>query len=167
MRTPFRTVLAPGALAIAIWPGVAWPQATTPTAPVTPPTPAPVPAGSEGGIGLTIGLLVGFLVLIVVAVRLFDLRRRRESEAVHLQARISDALLREPGLFGLPVTPTAHVAFWRGSPARIELTGRVPDAATRDTILRLAREEAQRVRPDAEIEDRLVIDEGAALPRVA
>jgi hypothetical protein len=43
----------------------------------------------------------------------------------------------------------------------------VPDAATRDTILRLARQEAHRVRPDVEIEDRFVIDEGAALPRVA
>jgi hypothetical protein len=116
---------------------------------------------------LTIGVLVGLLVLIVVAVRLFDLRRKRESEAVHLQARISDALLREPGLFGLPATPTARVPLWRGSPPSIELTGRVPDEATRDSILRIARQEGQRVGPDLVIEDRLVIDEGAALPRVA
>jgi len=171
MRAILRTVLAPGAsavvLAIATGQGVAWAQAATPTDRVTPSTPSPVPAGSDGTIVLTIGLLLGLVILVVLAGKLLDLRRKREAEAVHVQAQISDALLREPGAFALPVTPTAHVPLWRGSPMRVEITGRVPDEATRENVLRIVHQEGRRARPDLEVEDRLVIDGGAALPRVA
>jgi hypothetical protein len=107
------------------------------------------------------------VILVVLVGKLLDLRRKREAEAVHVQAQISDALLREPGSFALPVTPTAHASLWRGSPMRVEITGRVPDEATRESVLRIAREEGRRARPDLEIEDHLVVDRGAALPRVA
>jgi hypothetical protein len=171
MRAILRTVLAPGAsaavLAIATVQGGAWAQTATPTDRVTPSTPAPAATGSDGTVWLTIGLLVGLVVLVVLIGKLLDLRRRREAEALHVQAQISDALLREPGSFALPVTATAHAPLWRGSPMRVEITGRVPDEATREAILRIARQEARRVRPDVEVEHRLVIDREAALPRVA
>ncbi len=80
-----------------------------------------------------IGLVVGLLVVIGVVVKVFDLKQKRESEAVQLQAQLSDALLREPSLAGLPLTPTVHVPMWRGTPATIELMGRVPTPELKDT----------------------------------
>jgi len=102
-------------------------------------------------------VVVGLLVIIGVAVKLFDLKRKRESEAVQLQAQVSDALLRDPSLAGLPLTPTAHVPIWTGSPAAIEITGQVPSDLVKEVALRLIREEAFRIRPDVEIEDRLSV----------
>jgi hypothetical protein len=111
-------------------------------------------------------LLVGLLVLVGVGVKLYDLKRKREAEGVHLQAQVSDALLRDPGLFGLAVTPTAHVPWWSGTPAHLEVVGRVPTAETRDRVVRLVEEEARQLRSDVEIVDRLQIDPAAGI-RVA
>jgi hypothetical protein len=101
-------------------------------------------------------LIVAVLVVIGAVVKIFDLKRKREAEAVHLQAQISDALLRDPQLFGLPVTPTAHVP-WKGTPATIEVTGHVPSDDARDTVLRLVRQEAARLRSDFTVQDRLEV----------
>src|SRR3989454_3573022 len=95
--------------------------------------------------------------VIGVVVKLFDLKQKRESEAVQLQAQLSDALLREPSLAGLPLTPTVHVPMWRGTPATIELMGRVPTPELKDTVLRIVRDEAARIRSDVQIEDRLSV----------
>ncbi|HEU5321269.1 MAG TPA: hypothetical protein VFX28_10725, partial [Methylomirabilota bacterium] len=54
-------------------------------------------------------LIIGLLLIVGVLVKVYDLRRRREADAVHLQAQVSDALLRDESLLGLAVTPTAHV----------------------------------------------------------
>ena len=102
-------------------------------------------------------LLVGLLVIVGIGVKLYDLKRKREAEAVHLQAQVSDALLRDPSLFGLAVTPTAHVPWWSGTPARLEVIGRVPEPEYRDRVLRLVEEEASHVRPDVVMVDRLEI----------
>jgi hypothetical protein len=103
-------------------------------------------------------LLVGLLVIVAVGVKLYDLKRRREAEAVHLQAQVSDALLRDPSVYGLAVTPTAHVPWWSGTPARLEVVGRVPTPESREPVLRLVEQEAQRVRPDVVLVDHLQID---------
>jgi len=58
-------------------------------------------------------------VLVGIGVKLHDLRRRREAEGVPLQAQVSDALLRDPSLFGLAVTPTARVPWWSGTPVTL------------------------------------------------
>jgi hypothetical protein len=102
-------------------------------------------------------LLVGLLVIVGVGVKLYDLKRKREAEAVHLQAQVSDALLRDASLFGLAVTPTAHVPWWSGTPARLEVVGRVPEPEYRDRVLRLVEQEARHVRPDVIIVDGLEI----------
>jgi hypothetical protein len=105
---------------------------------------------------LTMAVLVAVLLVIVGgAVKLFDLKRAREAAAVQLQAQVSDALLRDPELFGLAVTPTAHVPYWAGTPVRIEVTGQVPTADLREHALRAVSAEAARVRTDLVIEDRL------------
>jgi hypothetical protein len=139
-----------------------WAQAVPPP---TPPAASPgaPPAGATGATGSAAGatavvvVIVGLLVLVGVAVKFYDLKRKREAEAVHLQAQVSDALLREQALFGLPITPTAHVPLWKGSPATIELSGQVPNPEAREATLRIVKSEALRIRPDVEIEDRLAV----------
>ena len=72
------------------------------------PPATPQPAAEGGGAAIAaIGLVVGLLVIIGVVVKVFDLKQKRESEAVQLQAQLSDALLREPSLAGLPLTPSS------------------------------------------------------------
>lgn len=148
---PACTVTAMGTIAT---PALAWAQAIPPPAPSTPAT----PPAAGGSAVLTAAIIVAvLLVLLAVAVKLFDLKRKRESEEVHLQAQISDALLRDPALFGLPVTPSAQVPLWTGSPATIEVAGEVPSTEVRDAVLRIVTEEALRIRPDFQIEDRLAV----------
>ena len=157
-----RSGMSPTALvAVTAWMSDrAWAQNTsnTPAAP-----PATTSTGDGGGTAIAaVVVVVGLLVVIGLAVKLFDLKRKRESEAVQLQAQLSDALLREPSLAGLPLTPTVHVPMWRGTPATIELTGQVPRPEAKDIALRLVRDEATRIRPDIEIVDRLSIAPAAA-----
>jgi hypothetical protein len=102
-------------------------------------------------------LVIGLFVVVGAMVKIYDLRRKRETEAVHIQAQIADALLRDPNLFGLPVAATAYAPLWSGSPVTVELTGEVPDPSLRTAIARIAWAEAQRVRPDVEIVDHLSV----------
>ena len=59
-------------------------------------------------------LVIAMLLIIGALVKILDLKRKREGEAVVVQAQISDAVLRDPTLFSLPITPTAHVPLWKG-----------------------------------------------------
>jgi len=118
-----------------------------------------------GPMATVIVLLVGLLVIVAVGVKLYDLKRKREAEGVHLQAQVSDALLRDPNSYGLAVTPTAHVP-WSGTPARLEVVGRVPTSESRERVLRLVEQEAQHIRPDVVLVDRLEVD-AAVSARVA
>ena len=142
-------LLAFGALA-----SIAWAQA--------PPLPGgTVPPGVsewEGGIApVTFALLFVFLWLVATVAKLADARSRREAETLSLQARIADALRREPRLANLPLVPTARVPPWRGSPPTIELSGQVPAPDLRAAALRVAQEEASRPRPDVRIQDRIAV----------
>ena len=111
-----------------------------------------------GSFATVLVLLIGLLVIIGAAVKIYDVKRKREIEAVHLQAQVSDALLRDASLYSLAVTPTASVP-WSGTPARLDILGRVPDPQQRDHVLRLAEREAQRIRPDVVVVDRLRVEE--------
>jgi len=123
-------------------------------------TPTSTPGAAPGGGGSVLALIlviVGLFVIIGVGVKLYDLRRKRESEAVQIQAQISDALMREQLLYGVPIMATARTSLWRRTPATIEVAGNVPSPQARDTALRIARAEAVRVRSDVQIEDRIAI----------
>ena len=155
-----RTGISPPLVAVGVWVGDrAWAQNASNT-------PAPSPAttpGDGGGTAIAAVIVVaGLLVVISLAVKLFDLKRKRESEAVQLQAQLSDALLREPSLAGLPLTPTVHVPMWTGTPATIDVTGQVPRPELKDLALRLVSDEASRIRSDIKIVDRLSIVPTAA-----
>ena len=129
---------------------VAWPQTTFSGQVATP---------GSGRYGfLAFGFVIGLLVLVGVAVKLFDMKRKREDEGVALQSRLSDALLTDPSFAGLPVTPTVHVPFSRSAPTVIKLTGTVPSPWIREAALELIRREAAALMSDTRIEDRLVVD---------
>jgi hypothetical protein len=154
-----RFAVTTGAIVLAILTslsGLVWAQ-TTP-APAPPPA-ASTPDASGSGAGATgmavVLVVVALLVVVGVIVKIFDLKRKREAEAVHLQAQVSDALLREGELAGLAITPTAHVPLWNGSPATIELAGQVPSDALHDQAVKVSEREAQRIRSDVNIEDRI------------
>ena len=126
--------------------GIAWAQTTTA------PTSAPAAGGGAAAAGFLV--VIGLLLVIGIAVKLYDRKRKRDAEAVHLQAQISDALMRDAGLAGLLLTPTASI---QGGVPVVDLTGDVPDEATHEAALKIAREEAARLRPDARIVDRTTV----------
>ena len=133
----------------------AWAQATAPT-----PTPTPtVPpaSGEAGGGALFVVLMIALFAVIGIGVKLYDLSRKRSDEAMHLQARIADALMLDPALATLPVAATAHAPLWRGSPLTIEVTGHVPSNALREVAMKAVLAEASRAGLEFRIEDKLTV----------
>ena len=122
----------------------------------TAPTSSPGSDGGGSAIAMVV-IIVAALAIVGLGVKLYDLRRKRESEAVQLQAQISDALMREQLLSGVPIMATAHAPLWRRSPATIEVAGQVPSPLARETALRIVRTEAGRIRSDFQIEDRIAV----------
>jgi hypothetical protein len=127
---------------------------------------AAAPAGAQtesaaptGRWGVVAGVIMLALVFVAIGavVKFIDMRRKRESEAVLLQAQLSDTVLREPSLAGLVVTPTADVPFWSGTPATVRLEGRVPSAELREQVVRIVEREASRIRQDVRIVDHLTV----------
>jgi hypothetical protein len=57
----------------------------------------------------------------------------------------------------LPLTPTAHLPLWKGSPLVVELTGAVPRAELRVAAVDVVRREMGRSRSDFRIEDRIAV----------
>ena len=139
-------------------------EALAQVSPAAPPTPgsaaAPAPAGDNSGILLALGLMAAILVIVGIGVKMWDRRRKREAEAVHLQSQLSDALLREADFFGLSITPT--VTSVSGAAPRVEVSGRAPSPAVRDAALRIVREECLRTNHTCEIIDHVEIAPGVA-----
>ena len=134
---------------------VAWPQTTSPA------PSSPVPSEGVGRYGIVAFLLImGLIIAVGVAVKLYDVKRKREDEGIALQSRLSDALLSDPSLAGYPVTPTVHVPFSRRSPITLTLTltGTVPSGAQRDRAMQLVKQVAMPYEGNYEIEDRLLVD---------
>jgi len=115
---------------------------------------------------IVVATMLVVVVVLGIAVKLYDLKRRREEEAVAAQARISDALLMDATLAGLPLTPTAHLPLWKGSPLVLEITGAVPRPELREAAVDVAKREMARSRSDFRIDDRISVDP-AVLSHVA
>ncbi len=107
---------------------------------------------------LVVAILLLLAVLLGLAVKLYDLKRKREEEAVAAQARVSDALLMDATLAGLPLTPTAHLPLWKGSPLVVEITGAVPRPELREAAVDVAMREVGRSRSDFRIEDHIAVN---------
>jgi hypothetical protein len=100
-----------------------------------------------------VSVIVGLLIVVGIGVKMYDLKRKRDAEAVQLQAQLSDALLREGGL---TITPTAHIPLWAGGPVTVELSGPAPESPEgREAALQLVEREAARIRPDVRVIDRI------------
>src|SRR6267142_4030010 len=110
---------------------------------------------------IVVAAMLSLLVLLGVAVKLYDLKRKREEEAVAAQARVSDALLMDANLAGLPLTPTAHLPLWKGSPLVLEIKGAVPRPELREAAVDVAKREVGRSRSDFQIDDRIAVDPAA------
>jgi hypothetical protein len=130
----------------------AWAQ----TPPVTPPGAPPSAEGWSGTVILGLTALAIVVILGVVA-KLYDRRRKLEADAIGVQSRLSDALLTDRALHGAIVTPTVHAPLWKRSPLVIEVSGEVPTPELRDAVLRVVQREACQLRPDVEVEDKLLI----------
>ncbi len=161
-------ILAALVLTLALNVSVAFAQAQAPIAPgpsgsiapAAPPSIPPAPGGSaaEGSHALAVFAAAVVLLLIIgLLARWSTLRHKRETEAVELEAQISDALLRERELINLGVLPRVHVPFWKGTPATVQMTGHVPSPELREEVLRVAAREATRIRPDVHIYDRIAV----------
>jgi len=129
-------------------------QATPPTAM---PAPSPAAPGDNSGVLMALALMGALLLIVGIGVKIWDAKRKREADAVHLQSQLSDALLREADFFGLAITPTVHAGLRRSAPMIIEVTGQAPSQTVRDAALRIVRDEASRTRSDFEIVDRVEV----------
>lgn len=116
------------------------------------------PPSSWGGSVAILAVVLLVLVSIGVAVKVFDHKRKREDEAVSLQSQISDALLLDRSLAGLPITAVASSSLWGRGPVVLAITGTVPTPEQREAVMRLVGQELSRRPAFARAEDRLVVD---------
>jgi hypothetical protein len=107
---------------------------------------------------IVVAAMLSLVVMLGIAVKLYDLKRKREEEAVAAQARVSDALLMDAALSGMPLTPTAHLPLWKGTPLVVEISGAVPKAEFRTAAMDVATREISRSRSDFRIEDHIKVD---------
>ena len=126
-------------------------------APAAPPT-SSAAGGTIAGMVMEVALLLAMLLAIVVGIKLYDLKRRREAEVLSLQSLVSEALLLEPSLTRLPIAAFARGSLWRHSSVVVVVTGPVPTPEVRDAVMRLVERELSRRQPGARAEDRLVVD---------
>ena len=119
--------------------------------------PSSAASGDSGGVLIALALMGAMLVLVGIGVKIWDAKRKREAEAVHLQSQLSDALLREADFFGLAITPTVHGSMRKSAPTIIEVTGQAPSESVRNAALRIVSDEASRVRSSFEVVDRIEV----------
>jgi len=157
-----RTALITIALSLVSWPattgwaqGVVGPQASSDAS----------SGATQSGAMATAAVVASVIAILVVLgalIKMLDLKRKREGEAIVVQARISDAVLRDPRLFSLPITPTAHVPLWKGSPVTVEVGGHVPSEDLRQAAIHLVEREASQLGPDVRIESKIGVEPSMA-----
>ena len=150
--TRFADYIAP-LLSLLAFPIRAMAQATRADSPGTAPA-----SSNPGGVIAIVVMVVALLVVIGVGVKLYDLKRKREDDVMSLQSRISDALLLDPSLAGLPITAFASGPLWRRSRVVIAVRGPVPTPELRAAVMRLVEKELSSREPGARAEDRMVVD---------
>ena len=82
-------------------------------------------------------LAAGACLLVVgMVAKMLDLRLRRDGEAIAVRGLISDALDRDPNLFGTSITIVrVRVPLWTGSPVTIRVAGHVPSDQLRKAVV--------------------------------
>ena len=119
------------------------------------PMPSPTATGDSAGVLVAFALMGALLLIVGVGVKIWDAKRKREAEAIHLQSQLSDALLREADFFGLAITPTVHASLSKNTPMIIEVTGQAPSDSVRSAAMRAVHQEASRMRTDFELVNKI------------
>jgi heme/copper-type cytochrome/quinol oxidase subunit 2 len=123
--------------------------------------PAPAAANTPGS-WVMLAVMLGVLVLVLASiVKIYDARRRRADSRMAIEARISDALMSEPGLTTMPVTASVVEPAFSGTP-RIVVKGSVPNPELHDAAISVVRREAQAHLEEAQIEDHVAVDPALA-----
>jgi hypothetical protein len=117
----------------------------------------PTPGVGQSGAELALILLSLVVLVLLAGTKAIDVTRRRADQALHLQAKISDALIGERRLTRLPVTATVRPPLWGRSPMRIELRGQVPTAELWRLARQVAEQEASRSLAAFSIDDRVAV----------
>ncbi len=155
-----QTALMSTALSLVGWPAtLSWAQGVVPSAPSSAPSATPT---SWMTTAVVVTSVLAVLVILGALIKMLDLKRKRDSEAIVVQARISDAVLRDPRLFSLPITPTAHVPLWKGSPVTVELGGHVPTEDLRQAAILLVEREAAQLGPEVHVEPKIDVEPAMA-----
>ena len=125
---------------------------------------APLPGdGTALGPGVMgFGLFLAFIVLLAVLAKIYDLRKKREAEAVAIQSEISEALMADPALGRLPVAVTVRIPLASPQALLGEVRGQVPSQTAHDMVLRVVKRELQQHSAASQVEDGL-----AVIPRAA
>ena len=136
----------------------------------TAPPPAGVPpadgVGGASGLFVFLGVMVVLFAVVAVIVKTMDRRRKRNEDAVQLQARIADAMLLDPVLGKLALTASVTAPL-SGAQATIEVHGEAPSPAIRDEALRLVIREATASGLPFHVEDRMTVGMSGGARRVA
>jgi hypothetical protein len=147
--------LVTSALALVAWPAKnVWAQGMVGSQPSGSASDGAAQSGSVAT-AVIVASLVAVLVVLGALIKMLDLKRKRDTEAVVVQARLSDAVLRDPRLFSLPITPTAHVPLWKGTPVTVEVAGQVPSDDLRDAAIGLIEREAAQLGSEVHVESRI------------
>jgi hypothetical protein len=132
------------------------PAAAIAQTPTTPSTAAPPADGSAAGVVAMVGVLLALFVVVGIAVKIYDAKRKREEQGIGLQARISDALLLNPSLTGMPVVANVHMPLWGASPPVVEVKGTVVTPDARELAMHVVQRELDGIK--AQLEDQIVVD---------
>ena len=119
------------------------------------------PTSSSASWGESVAILAVVLIFVIgigVAVKLYDVKRRRVEETAALQSFVSEALMLDRSVTGLPIAAFVSRSLWPRSPVIIAVRGSVPTPELRNVVLRLVEGEAFRRQRGALVEDRLMVD---------
>jgi hypothetical protein len=101
------------------------------------------------------GALVLVGVAIAFSVKFLEGQDARARQALDLQQCIAEPISRDPSLANAAVLPVARLR--RFGRSEVELTGQVPSARARTTVVTIAEREIARLRPGARLVDHLEV----------
>jgi hypothetical protein len=109
------------------------------------------------------GALVLVGVAIAFSVKFLEGQDERARQAIDLQQCIAEPISRDPVLANASVLPVARLR--RFGRSEVELTGQVPSAQARTTVVTIAEREIARLRPGARLVDHLEVVAAPAAAR--
>jgi len=112
-------------------------------------------ATSAWGTAAFVAVVLVMILAIGTAIKFYDVKRRRDDEALSAQSYLSEALLREFG--SLPITASVSGSSWR-RPFVLAIRGTVSTTELREAIMRGAARELSRQYPTARVDDQLFVD---------